>query len=150
MKDTKLAATGRTTTVLTAETEFHGTLGFSGDLEIYGRLEGAIESDNGLLTVGESAVIKAGVKAQNIIVYGKVQGDVIALGRIELRGKAQVYGDVKTGRLLIEDGVTFVGRSESLNGATQEKPDFNHIFTKLNPSTSPGGVAEDKGKPSSK
>ena len=38
-------------TVLTAETEFHGTLGFSGDLEMYGRLEGSIESETGLLTL---------------------------------------------------------------------------------------------------
>jgi cytoskeletal protein CcmA (bactofilin family) len=147
VKDPKFGATGRTTTVLTAETEFHGSLAFSGDLEIYGRLEGAIDSDAGLLTVGESAVIKATVKAQNIIVYGKIQGDVIALGRIELRGKAQVYGDVKTGRLLVEDGVTFVGRSESLHAGTEEKPDFNHIFTKLNPHPAPAAPEDKTVKP---
>jgi len=154
MKDTKLAASGRTTTILTAETEFNGTLGFSGDLEIYGRLEGAIESDNGLLTIGESALIKAEIKAQNIIILGKVQGDIMAVGRIELRGKAQIYGDIRSTRLLIEDGVTFVGRSESLNNAPQEKPDFNHIFTKIGAAPSQGSSAsptnEDKAKASHK
>jgi len=144
VKEIKPAPVDRTTTVLTAETEFNGTLGFNGDLEIYGRLEGAIESENGLLTIGESAVIKALVKAQNIIIYGKVQGDIVALGRIELRGRAQVYGDVKTGRLIVEDGVTFVGRSENMSPKNEEKPDFDHIFNKLGTTSTQGSKTETK------
>jgi cytoskeletal protein CcmA (bactofilin family) len=137
MREFKTSTTSKSTTVLTAETEFRGTLGFSGDLELHGRLEGSIESDNGLLTIGETALVKAGIKAQDLMVYGKVQGDIMATGRIELRGKAQVYGDIRAGRLLIEEGVTFVGRSESLHAKTEEKPDFNHIFNKLSTNGAP-------------
>lgn len=142
MREFKTSTTSKSTTVLTAETEFRGTLGFSGDLELHGRLEGSIESDNGLLTIGETALVKAEIKAQDLMVYGKVQGDIMATGRIELRGKAQVYGDIRAGRLLIEEGVTFVGRSESLHAKTEEKPDFNHIFNKL----STNGTASDPSK----
>jgi cytoskeletal protein CcmA (bactofilin family) len=138
MREFKTSTTSKSTTVLTSETEFRGTLGFSGDLELHGRLEGSIESDNGLLTIGETALVKAEIKAQDLMVYGKVQGDIIATGRIELRGKAQVYGDIRAGRLLIEEGVTFVGRSESLHAKTEEKPDFNHIFNKLSANGTPG------------
>ncbi len=118
-------------TVLTADTEFKGTLGFHGDLDLNGKLEGSIEADNGLLTIGESAMVKAEVHGQDIVIYGKVQGNIIASGRLELRGKAQVYGDVRAGKFLIEEGALFVGRSENLATRSDEKPDFSQMFTKL-------------------
>jgi cytoskeletal protein CcmA (bactofilin family) len=118
-------------TILTAETEFKGTLAFNGDLQLHGKLEGSIEADNGLLTIGESAMVKAEIHALDVVVYGKVQGNIIAQGRLELRGRAQVYGDVRAGKFLIEEGALFVGRSENLNGRAEEKPDFSQMFTKL-------------------
>ena len=122
-------------TILTAETEFKGTLGFHGDLDLNGKLEGSIEADNGLLTIGESAMVKAEVHGQDIVIYGKVQGNIIASGRLELRGKAQVYGDVRAGKFLIEEGALFVGRSENLAARNDEKPDFSQMFSKLGTET---------------
>lgn len=118
-------------TILTAETEFKGTLAFNGDLQLHGKLEGSIEADNGLLTIGEAAMVKAEIRGQDVVVYGKVQGNIVAQGRLELRGRAQVYGDVRAGKFLIEEGALFVGRSENLNNRTEEKPDFSQMFTKL-------------------
>lgn len=119
-------------TVLTAETEFKGVLAFSGELHLHGRLEGTIDAEAGLLVIGESAIIKADVHAQDIIIHGKVQGNVFASGRVELRGKAQVYGDVRSNRFIIEDGVVFVGRSEILSERAEPAPDFSQIFTRIN------------------
>ena len=92
----------RTTTVLTSDCEFKGALAFSGELELHGRLEGTIESEGGALTVGEQALIKAEIKVNDVLIYGKVQGNIYATGRIELRGKAEVYGDLHSNRLAMD------------------------------------------------
>ncbi len=118
-------------TVLTADAEFKGSLAFTGELQLNGRLEGSIESDGGTLTIGEEALVKADIRVNDIIVYGKVQGNITAEGRIELRGKAHVYGDIRSNRVVVDDGVIFVGRSETLAGKTETPNDFGQIFTRL-------------------
>jgi cytoskeletal protein CcmA (bactofilin family) len=121
----------RTTTVLTSDCEFKGALAFSGELELHGRLEGTIESEGGALTIGEQAMIKAEIRVNDVLIYGKVQGNVYATGRIEIRGKAEVYGDLYSNRLAMDDGVVFVGKSNSLNGKTTPAADFSKMFTRL-------------------
>src|SRR5471030_2529270 len=125
------AAGARNTTVLTADCEFKGALAFSGELQLHGRLEGTIESEGGTLTIGEEAIIKAEIKVNDILVYGKVQGNIYATGRIELRGKAEVYGDLHSNRLAMDDGVIFVGKSNALSGKNQPATDFGKMFTRL-------------------
>ncbi len=127
----------RTTTVLTSVCEFKGALAFSGELELHGRLEGTIESEGGALTIGEQALIKAEIKVNDVLIYGKVQGNIFATGRIELRGKAEVYGDLHSNRLAMDDGVVFVGRSNSLNGKSQPAPEFAKMFTRLGATSTP-------------
>jgi len=121
----------RMTTVLTSDCEFKGALAFSGELELHGRLEGTIESEGGALTVGEQALIKAEIRVNDVLINGKVQGNIYATGRIELRGKAEVYGDLYSNRLAMDDGVVFVGRSNSLNGKSTPTSDFSKMFTRL-------------------
>ena len=121
----------RTTTVLTSDCEFKGALAFSGELELHGRLEGTIESEGGALTIGEQALIKAEIKVNDVLIYGKVQGNIFATGRIEIRGKAEVYGDLHSNRLAMDDGVVFVGKSNLLTGKTSPATDFSKMFTRL-------------------
>src|SRR3984957_9355275 len=121
----------RNTTVLTADCEFKGALAFSGELQLHGRLEGTIESEGGALTVGEEAMIKAEIRVNDVLIYGKVQGNVYATGRVELRGKAEVYGDLNCNRLAMDDGVVFIGKSNALNGKSQPSSDFSKMFTRL-------------------
>ena len=125
----------RTTTVLTSDCEFKGALAFSGELELHGRLEGTIESDGGALTIGEQAMIKAEIRVNDVLIYGKVQGNVYATGRIEIRGKAEVYGDLYSNRLAMDDGVVFVGKSSALNGKSSPAADFSKMFTRLGTKT---------------
>jgi cytoskeletal protein CcmA (bactofilin family) len=124
-------ATTNEATIIAADTEFKGNLAFNGELHINGRYEGGIESENGTLIIGDQAIVKAQIRAQDIIIKGKVQGNIAATGRVELRGKAQIFGDVRASRLFIEDGVLFVGRSENINNAPQAEADFSQIFTRL-------------------
>jgi cytoskeletal protein CcmA (bactofilin family) len=120
-----------TTTILTSDCEFKGALAFTGELQVHGRVEGTIESEGGALTIGEEAMIKAEIKVNDVLIHGKVQGDVYATGKIELRGKAEVYGDLHTNRLAMDDGVVFIGQSSMLNGKTQSSSDFSKMFTRL-------------------
>ena len=126
-----LPAGARNTTVLTADCEFKGALAFSGELQLHGKLEGTIESEGGALTVGEEALIKAEIRVNDVLIYGKVQGNIYATGRVELRGKAEVYGDLHANRLAMDDGVVFVGRSNSLSGKNQPASEFAKMFTRL-------------------
>src|SRR5208282_5882263 len=126
-----LPAGARNTTVLTADCEFKGALAFSGEMQLHGRLEGTIESEGGTLTIGEEAMIKAEIKVNDVLIYGKVQGNIYATGRVELRGKAEVYGDVHSNRLAMDDGVVFVGCSKALSGKNQPASDFTKMFTRL-------------------
>ena len=130
----------RNTTVLTADCEFKGALAFSGELQLHGRLEGTIESEGGALTIGEEAIIKAEIKVNDVLIYGKVQGNIYATGRVELRGKAEVYGDLHTNRLAMDDGVVFVGRSNTLNGKAQPTSDFSKMFTRLGATSKVNGT----------
>jgi cytoskeletal protein CcmA (bactofilin family) len=97
--------------VLNADVEFQGTLRFSGELTFDGKLEGDINSD-GLLVLGDNAVIKGNISVNSIVMRGKVTGNVSAKDKIEIKSRTELFGDIRTARLVIEEGVTFVGLSE--------------------------------------
>lgn len=96
--------------VLSSDVEIKGTVKFSNDLVVDGKIEGEINSD-GKLTVGENARIRAEIKTGTVIVYGKVHGNISALDRVELKSSAEVVGDIKAKTLSIEAGAIFVGKS---------------------------------------
>lgn len=91
--------------------EFKGTISYSGTVRIDGSLDGEIRTD-GILLIGEEAVIQAKVSAGTIVCKGKITGDVIAKERVRLRAPAVINGSVKTPLLSIEDGVLFNGGLE--------------------------------------
>ena len=96
--------------VLNSDVEIKGTVKFTNDLVVDGKIEGEITSD-GNLTVGENARIKAEIKTATVVVYGKVHGNLTATERVELKASAEVVGDIKTKTLSIEAGAIFVGKS---------------------------------------
>jgi cytoskeletal protein CcmA (bactofilin family) len=101
---------GSTRNILSSDVEIKGTIKFTNDLLVDGKIEGEVASD-GNLTVGENARIKAEIRTATVVVYGKVQGNITATDRIELKSSAEVIGDIKTKTLSIEAGAVFVGRS---------------------------------------
>lgn len=99
-----------TRNVLSADVEIKGTVKFSNDLVVDGKIEGEIFSDGNLI-VGENARIRAEIKTTTVVVYGKVHGNLTATERVELKASAEVVGDIKTKTLSIEAGAIFVGKS---------------------------------------
>ena len=91
--------------------EFKGTITYSGTVKIDGYLDGEIHTD-GVLLIGEDAVIQAKITAGTIVCKGKVTGDIVAKECVKLRAPAVMNGSVKSPVLSMEDGVLFNGALE--------------------------------------
>lgn len=105
------APTGGQRNILSNDVHIKGSVRFTNDLLVDGRIEGEISSD-GALTVAENAHIKAEVKTKSVVIYGKVHGNIVCTDRVEIKASAEMVGDVKAGTLSIEPGAIFVGKSE--------------------------------------
>src|SRR6187399_1296499 len=103
--------------ILSSDVEIKGSIKFQKELLIDGKVEGEINSD-GVLTIGENADIRGEIKTKSITVYGKVQGNITVGERCELKSRCTLQGDLKAARLVIEEGATFIGKSEVTSGAS--------------------------------
>lgn len=102
---------GSSKNVLGSDVEIKGTLKFTGELTFEGKLEGEIHTD-GTLNLGDTAVINGNIDAQSVVVRGKVTGNINAKDKIDIKAKAELFGDIKATKLVIEEGVTYVGKTE--------------------------------------
>ena len=91
--------------------EFKGVINYQGTVRIDGQLEGEIHTE-GVLIIGQGAVIDAKVEAGTIICQGRIVGDIIAREKIQLMSPAVLNGSVKTPSLAMEEGVLFNGTCE--------------------------------------
>src|SRR5213592_3503561 len=105
--------------VLSSDVEIKGSIKFQKELLIDGKVEGEINSD-GVLTIGENADIRGEIKTKSITVYGKVQGNITVGERCELKSRCTLQGDLKAARLVIEEGATFIGKSEVTSGGASK------------------------------
>ncbi len=101
--------------------EFKGTITYDGTVRIDGRLEGEIHTD-GVLLVGEDAVITARVSAGTVICRGKITGDIVAKDGVKLESPAELNGSVKAPKLSMEEGVLFNGTCEMVLAEVRELP----------------------------
>src|SRR4029077_7333883 len=97
--------------VLASDVEIKGSLKFTGELSFEGKLDGDIHSE-GILSLGDTAVINGNITAQSVVVRGKVNGNITAREKIEIKTKAELFGDIRASKLIIEEGVTYVGKTE--------------------------------------
>jgi cytoskeletal protein CcmA (bactofilin family) len=79
------------------------------DLTIDGEVEGTIEMQEHRLTVGPNGKVRASVKAREVIVLGTLHGNVETGDRLDIRKEAKLVGDIRTARIVIEDGAYFKG-----------------------------------------
>ena len=79
------------------------------DLVIDGEVEGTVEAHDHRITIGPNGRVHAGVKAREIVVLGTIQGNVEAADKIDIKKDAKLVGDIKTARIVIEDGAYFKG-----------------------------------------
>ena len=85
-----------------------GRLEIQGDLRIAGNVEGDLKA-SGDVTVDSGATIQAAIEGANVSVRGQVTGNVTAKRRLTLGGSGKLHGDVRVGRLTVEDGATLNG-----------------------------------------
>ena len=72
-------------------------------------VEGSIALRGQSLTIGPNGRVRANIEARNVILHGRVDGDIHASDRVELRKSASLSGDITTARISIEDGAFFKG-----------------------------------------
>jgi cytoskeletal protein CcmA (bactofilin family) len=87
-----------------------GELSGSEDLYLDGQVEGSIGLKGNSLTVGPNGQIKGSVDAKAVVVQGKLEGNIQASDRVELRKSAIVTGDITTQRISIEEGAYLKGK----------------------------------------
>ena len=75
-------------------------------------IEGTVTLPDNRLTIGADARIVANVTVGDLVVFGKLTGNIHATGRVDLRQSASVTGDIVAGRLSIEESAMFKGRVE--------------------------------------
>ncbi|MFT5121410.1 MAG: cytoskeletal protein CcmA (bactofilin family) [Kiritimatiellia bacterium] len=106
-----MAEPTQTHSIISADAVITGTIQSSSGIQIDGKFEGEIRCESDVI-VGKTAVIKGNFNVNSITVSGTINGNITARDRIELKSSAKLLGDIKSKRLAVEDGVTFIGRSE--------------------------------------
>jgi len=86
------------------------------DLYVDGDVEGTIELAENKLTIGPSGRVQAGIRAREVVVLGQIQGNVEAMDKLDIRKDAKLVGDIKTARIIIEDGAYFKGSIDIVKG----------------------------------
>jgi cytoskeletal protein CcmA (bactofilin family) len=121
-----------TTTVFGKSMKIIGEVTSDEELYLDGDLDGKLNLRN-RLTVGPNSKVNANIKAQEIIVFGTIKGNVESESRVSLRAGASIVGDIKTAGIVIEDGAYFKGgidiskngeprNGESKNGESKPAP----------------------------
>ena len=111
---------GRNTAQIGKSLKLKGEISGNEDLYIDGEVEGTVELEQNNLTVGPNGKVQADVTARSITILGRVQGNVRAGERIEIRKTGSLEGDLVTARIVIEDGAVFRGSIDIIKaGAAQ-------------------------------
>jgi len=79
------------------------------DLYVDGEVDGTVEAMEHKLTIGPNGIVKATVRSREVVVLGSITGNVEAADKLEIRKDAKLVGDIKTARIIIEDGAYFKG-----------------------------------------
>jgi cytoskeletal protein CcmA (bactofilin family) len=88
-------------------TKISGKLHFEGPARIDGDIDGEIDGKE--ITIGESAAVTAQIRAESIVVCGKVKGEITATQRIEIHPTATIIGNITAPKLIVQDGAIFEG-----------------------------------------
>ncbi len=103
----------RIITTLGRETDFNGVMRFKESLKIDGSFSGEIVS-TGFLYVEQGATITANIRVGSVVVGGTVTGNIEATEKLEMLTTGKVFGNIRTAKLKIADGVVFEGKCEMI------------------------------------
>jgi cytoskeletal protein CcmA (bactofilin family) len=109
-------------TLIGKSVSIRGELTGSEDLFLDGKFDGTVTLADSRLTVGPNAHVTADLNVRDVVIFGLVEGNIRATGRIELRQSAVVNGDIFAGRLSIEESASIRGRVELTGNAAPAEP----------------------------
>lgn len=101
-------------------TEIEGTLRTDSSIVVHGKIKGDIICKN-TITIGSDGYIEGNVEAQNAIVGGTVSGTLKVSGKIVLESNSALHGELKTSKLVIDEGAIFDGKSLMDNSGSKNK-----------------------------
>jgi cytoskeletal protein CcmA (bactofilin family) len=99
-----------------------GELSGSEDLYLDGEVEGNIDLHDHNLVIGPNGRVRANVQAKDVVIHGKVDGNVTGVDKVELKKSATLNGDINTQRIVIEDGAFFKGAIDIRKAETGARP----------------------------
>lgn len=98
-------------TIVGQNTHFVGTINAGGTIRVDGKIDGELIT-KGDVVVGETGQLKAHIKTRNLTLAGTVHGNVDVVDKLELASSGRLFGDIKTGTLIIGEGAMFKGACE--------------------------------------
>lgn len=111
-----------TNSIIAEDIEIQGSVKCASNVQIDGKLNGDLNC-TGNAVIGSTANIKGNLTVDSVTVHGTINGNITAKDRIEMKATAKLTGDIRAKRLTVEDGVTFVGKSEvNPSGAAGGRP----------------------------
>lgn len=112
------SASGELSTIIGADAALNGRLETKASLRVDGKVTGELISSE-VVTIGQGGIVEGDVAARDIVVGGKIMGKLNATGKVVLESTAALTGDLKTARLVVEEGATFNGNSNMGNDKPQ-------------------------------
>lgn len=120
-----LGRSGELNTIIGKGSSLEGTLKVENSLRVDGKIKGHVTTTDSLV-IGKEGDIEGEIIAKNAIIGGRVRGKINATGKVVLEAKAFFQGEMKTSRLVIDDGAVFDGRcSMQKDGKLPFEPKFD-------------------------
>lgn len=96
--------------VLTESITIKGSVHFTEDMTIDGKIEGKITSEKGKLTIGSNALVNGDIHAGEVVLFGKVTGKIVS-NSCELKRDSRIEGDIHAGTFSVEEGASLSGNT---------------------------------------
>ncbi|MFA5048053.1 MAG: polymer-forming cytoskeletal protein [Patescibacteria group bacterium] len=114
-----------TDTIIGPSVKVEGDFVTEGNIIVEGTICGTIKTSRDL-KVGPNSKIFANVSAENALISGEIQGNVVVGAKTELTATAKIFGDIKTGTLIINSGAILNGKCQMTDGKNRSaKPEFS-------------------------
>ncbi|MFC1663371.1 polymer-forming cytoskeletal protein [Patescibacteria group bacterium] len=118
--DNNMEPKGNIETVIGPSVKVDGNFAGSGDVNVEGSVVGSLKTSKNL-RIGESAKVKADVKAENIHLAGEIKGNVVCKGKLELTSTGRIIGNIETQTLSVQSGATFNGKCQMLDQDSKDE-----------------------------
>lgn len=124
----KPAAAGQIDTLIGEQCHLQGNLKSQNSIRIEGRIIGNVACE-GMVVVGEKGRIEGNIEAKDLLVYGRIEGDITA-GNLDLKTTAHISGNIDTHTLQVEPGAVYQGSVTMKNQQTAPAADKKHTAKK--------------------